>query len=117
MKRIVLATVVVGLFVGALAFSGGKKPPAKADLQIDVADRNPWTNLRLNDAPETFHFIVVSDRTGGHRARIFSQAVEQINMLQPAFVVSVGDLIEGYKKDPALLAGEWKEFQSLVHQL
>src|SRR5271163_1278092 len=101
MKRIVLAAVVVGLLVSALAFSGGTKPPAKAELQIDIENRNPWTHLRLNDAPETFHFIVVSDRTGGHRARIFSQAVEQINLLQPTFVVSVGDLIEGYSKDKA----------------
>ncbi len=117
MKRIVLATVVVGLLLGALAFSGATKTPPKADLQIDVENRNPWTNLRLNDAPETFHFIVVSDRTGGHRARIFSQAVEQINMLQPAFVVSVGDLIEGYSKDPAVLAAQWKEFQGYAHKL
>jgi hypothetical protein len=117
MKRILLATVVVGLLVSALAFSGGKKAPAKADLQIDVENRNPWTHLRLNDAPETFHFVVVSDRTGGHRPRIFSQAVEQINMLQPAFVVSVGDLINGYSKDPAVLAREWKELQGYTHKL
>src|SRR5579862_6968832 len=103
MKRILLATVVVGLLLSALAFSGGTKTPAKAELRIDIENRNPWTNLRLNDAPETFHFVVVSDRTGGHRARVFSQAVESINLLQPAFVVSVGDLIEGYSKEPAKL--------------
>src|SRR5439155_21494528 len=37
--------------------------------------------------------------------------------LQPAFVVSVGDLIEGYSKDPAVLAEQWKEFQGYVHKL
>ena len=117
MKRILLATVVVGLLLSALAFSGGRKTPAKAELQIDIENRNPWTNLRLNDAPDTFHFIVVSDRTGGHRPRIFSQAVEQINLMQPAFVVSVGDLIEGYSKDPAMLAAQWKEFQGYTAKL
>jgi hypothetical protein len=116
MKRIAVTSLAVGLILAALALSGGKKRGGP-DLQIDVEKCNPWTHLRLNDAPETFHFVVVSDRTGGHRARIFSQAVDQINLLQPAFVVSVGDLIEGYKKDPALLAGEWKEFQTFVHQL
>ena len=35
----------------------------------------------------------------------------------PSFVVSVGDLIEGYTKDPALLAEQWKEFQGYVHKL
>ncbi len=117
MKRILLATVVVGLLLSALAFSGNKKTPAKAELQIEVENRNPWTHLRLNDAPDTFHFIVVSDRTGSHRPRIFSQAIEQINLLQPAFVVSVGDLIEGYSKDPAVLAAQWKEFQGYTAKL
>src|SRR6185503_15132382 len=110
MKRLLLGSLVVALLVGAFAISGGQKKAAKADLQIDVENRNPWTHLRLNDAPETFHFVVISDRTGGHRPRIFSQAVEQINLLQPAFVVSVGDLIEGYTKDKAVLATQWKEF-------
>src|SRR5205823_9069057 len=111
-----IASLVIGLMVGALALSSGQKP-AKSELQVEVESRNPWTNLRLNNAPESFHFVVVSDRTGGHRARIFSQAVEQINLLQPTFVVSVGDLIEGYTKDTAVLASQWKEFQTYTHKL
>ncbi len=117
MKRIAAGALVVGLLVGAFAISGGQKTPLKSDLQIDVENRNPWTNLRLNDAVDNFHFVVVSDRTGGHRARIFSQAVDQINLLQPAFVISVGDLIEGYTKDQARLAKEWKEFQTYTSRL
>ncbi len=116
MKRILISSVVVGLLVAAFAISGGQKT-AKTDMQIDVENRNPWTNLRLNNAPETFHFLVVSDRTGGHRPRIFSEAVEQINLLQPTFVVSVGDLIEGYTKDQAKVSAEWKEFQSYTSKL
>ena len=50
--------------------------------------------LKLNDDPDQFHFAVVSDRTGGHRAKVFSRAVQQISLLQPTFVMSVGDLIE-----------------------
>ncbi len=117
MKRILLASLVVGLLIGAFALSGGQKSGVKPDLQIDVEGRNPWTNLRINNAPETFHFAVISDRTGGHRARIFSQAVEQINLLQPAFVVSVGDLIEGYTKDTETLGKQWKEFQTYTSKL
>ena len=37
-----------------------------------------------------------------------------LNLLQPAFVVSVGDLIEGYTKEPAKLTAEWKEFDAYV---
>src|SRR5580692_1064901 len=103
MKRLLFASLTVMLLAGAIAVSGTQKV-GKTDLQVEVEARNPWTNLRLNNDADTFHFVVVSDRTGGHRARIFSQAVQQINLLQPAFVVSVGDLIEGYTKDTARLA-------------
>ncbi|MCI0738427.1 MAG: metallophosphoesterase [Gemmataceae bacterium] len=118
MKRLLLATLAVCLLVGAMALSGGRNAPvAPGGLVIDSAERNPWTHLRLNNSPETFHFAVVSDRTGGHRARVFSQAVEQINLMQPSFVLSVGDLIEGYTKDRTKLAEEWKEFQTYAHKL
>jgi serine/threonine-protein phosphatase CPPED1 len=116
LKRVLLGAVALSLFAGAIAFSGNRKNAA-GGLQIDVAERNPWTHLRLNDAEETFHFVVVSDRTGGHRARIFSEAVERINLMQPAFVISVGDLIEGYTKDAGRVAEEWKEFQTYTHRL
>jgi hypothetical protein len=118
MKRLLLGAVAASLVVVAVALSGSQKPTttSSGDLNVQVEERNPWTHLRLQPADE-FHFAVVSDRTGGHRARIFSQAVYQLNLLQPAFVVSVGDLIEGYTQDPKKLAGEWKEFQSFVCKL
>ena len=120
MKRLLLASVAVGLVVGAYALSGGGGGPVQKNgdgLQISADDKNPWTNLRINNDPDAFHFAVVSDRTGGHRARIFSEAVDRLNLMQPAFVVTVGDLIEGYAKDQAKLLEEWKEFQSYVGRL
>src|SRR3954469_12342049 len=117
MKRIAISALVVALLVGAFAISGGQKTAVKSELQIDVEGRNPWTHLRVNNAPESFHFVVMSDRTGGNRGRIFSQAVEQINLLQPTFVVCVGDLIQGYSKDSAILAREWKELQPYPSRL
>jgi predicted phosphodiesterase len=116
LKKVLLSALVLTVVAGAIAFSGNRRN-AVGSLEIDIDKRNPWTHLRLNDADETFHFVVVSDRTGGHRARIFSEAVEQINLLQPAFVISVGDLIEGYTKDAARVAEEWKEFQTYTHKL
>jgi serine/threonine-protein phosphatase CPPED1 len=122
MKRLLLASLVACLLVAIVALSGGQRPAggqpsAGGELHVQVEERNPWTNLRLNNGPDTFSFAIVSDRTGGHRARIFSQAVEQLNLLQPQFVISVGDLIEGYTEDPAKLAEQWKEFQGYVGRL
>jgi hypothetical protein len=67
--------------------------------------------------PDEFQFAIVSDRTGGHRAQVFSRAVARLNLLQPEFVLSVGDLIEGGKKSPKQLDAEWAEFDSYVKQL
>lgn len=118
MRKVLLASIALGLVLGAWALSSGPvQPPPAADLVVDVQDRNPWTHLRVNADPEQFQFAMISDRTGGHRAQVFSMAVDQINLLQPSFVVSVGDLIEGYTKDKARLAAEWKEFQGYVNKL
>ena len=37
--------------------------------------------------------------------------------MRPEFVVSVGDLIEGYTDDPAVLDREWDEFEGFVGRL
>jgi hypothetical protein len=77
----------------------------------------PWTGLTANDAPEDFNFVVVTDRTGDHRPGVFESAMPKVNGLQPAFVVSVGDLIEGYTNDQELLNAQWDEFEGFVGQL
>jgi hypothetical protein len=120
MKRIAGIVLVLGVLIAAAAMSSSQQgpPTAKApDFQVTVEDRNPWSHLRLNNDQETFRFAIISDRTGGHRAQVFSQAVERLNLMQPEFVLSVGDLIEGYTDDKDKLAGEWKEFQTYISQL
>jgi predicted phosphodiesterase len=121
MQRLLLGLAVVVVLGVAVAFS---RPSASRDdagrphdFKIETAAKNPWTHLRLNRDPDQFQFAVVSDRTGGHRAKVFSQAVHRLNLLQPEFVVSVGDLIEGYSQKPEVVAKEWDEFDGYVKQL
>ncbi|MCS7166715.1 MAG: metallophosphoesterase [Gemmatales bacterium] len=116
MKRLLILATVSLLLAGLIAWSTGQTP-VRPTLQIEVSDRNPWTHLRINRSAEEFQFAIVSDRTGGHRAKIFSRAVEYLNLLQPAFVVSVGDLIEGYTEKLEQLEAEWREFDSFVGRL
>src|SRR5262245_32187792 len=121
MRRLLLL-VTATLVVGAAAVLSRQAAPLGAggpasDLRIKTEARNPWTNLKLNNGPDTFRFAVGSDRTGGHRAGIFSKAVQQLNLMQPEFVLSVGDLIEGYTEDQEKLNAEWREFQGYVCQL
>ena len=77
----------------------------------------PWTGLEARDDPDDFHFVVVTDRTGQHRPGVFSGAMPKVNLLSPAFVVSVGDLIEGYTEDQDTLDREWDELEGFVAEL
>jgi predicted phosphodiesterase len=114
MKHLVLGLGALSLFAAAVAFSRSDKPSA---LSIELEKRNPWTSLQPNNDPAEFQFAIISDRTGGHRAKVFSRAVARLNLLQPAFVVSVGDLIEGGKQPDKKLEAEWQEFDGYVKQL
>jgi hypothetical protein len=112
MKRTTLGLVAACLLGAAAAFSNQGKPtaPPAAELSARREARNPWTRLNLNNDPDEFQFVVVSDRTGGHRPGVFSRAVERVNLLQPEFVLSVGDLVEGGTKTEPQIAAEWQEF-------
>lgn len=120
MKKLLLGLSTTALLAVAVAFSrqAMDTQPGKQDvLQVASEARNPWTHLRMNNDPQDFQFVIVSDRTGGHREKIFSRAVEQINLLQPEFVLSVGDLIEGYTTDKDKIADQWREFQNFTARL
>ncbi|MDO6747946.1 metallophosphoesterase [Gilvimarinus sp. 1_MG-2023] len=122
-SRFWLSFIVVASIAGYVqAHSGaehthGESSPANGlviDHSLPVV---PWTHLQLNNHPDAFQFAVVTDRTGGLRPGVFSQAVDKLNLLQPEFVVSVGDLIEGYTEDRAQLAAEWNAFDNMVERL
>lgn len=113
MKRTLLP-LVVGLLVGAVAYSGMSRQDAPS---TDTGGKTPWTSLQFNNADDTFRFAIVSDRTGGHREGIFAKAVAQLNLMQPEFVLSVGDLIEGYSDKQPAIEGMWKEFDGFIGKL
>ncbi|MEL6192617.1 MAG: metallophosphoesterase [Bacteroidota bacterium] len=77
----------------------------------------PWNHLEFNDDPRNFQFAIVTDRTGGHRPGIFSKGLKKLNLLKPEFVVSIGDLIEGYTEDVDELNRQWDEFEGFIDLL
>jgi hypothetical protein len=95
-----------------------KKENAAPGLVIETAPgANPWSHLQLKNDPRAFQFAIVTDRTGGHRPGVFEDAINKLNLLQPEFVMSVGDLIEGYSEDRKKIDQEWDEFQGFITQL
>ena len=87
------------------------------DLETHHGAAKPWTSETPLDDPSRFHFAIVSDRTGGHRAGVFESAPDRLNLLQPAFVLSVGDLIEGYTNDADRISEEWADIDNTVSPL
>src|SRR5438128_1581230 len=121
MKRLacIIATVTVVVLVAT--WSRTDSPPAEAPtkngLRIQAEKVNPWNHLKLNNDPGVFRFAIVTDRTGGARSGIFERAVDQINLLQPEFVVSIGDLIQGGSEEGAKIDKQWREFNSFIAKL
>ncbi|UBM59339.1 metallophosphoesterase [Marinilongibacter aquaticus] len=90
----------------------------KPSIQIEsIEGPKPYTSLDLNNNPENFQFAIVTDRTGGHRAGVFLDGIQKLNLLQPEFVMSVGDFIEGYTKDQEVLNTQWTEFNGFIDSL
>ena len=52
----------------------------------------PVTSKSFNDNADKLQFAIVSDLWGGNRPGVFDDAVDKLNLLQPQFVISVGDL-------------------------
>lgn len=95
-----------------------KANDAAPGLVIETAQgANPWSHLELRNDPKAFQFAIVTDRTGGARPGVFEDAIHKLNLLQPEFVMSVGDLIEGYTKDRRQIDREWDEFQGFISKL
>ena len=97
-----------------------QKPEEKPEADLvtpDLTGATPWTDLSIEDASSDFHFAIVSDRTCCARPGVFASAMPKVNLLSPAFVVSVGDLIEGYTENQATLNKEWNEVETMVGSL
>ena len=60
------------------------------------AEKHPWSHLDFKDDPQDFRFAIVPDRAGGDYRGAFTNALDCCNLMHPAFVMSVGDLIRGH---------------------
>jgi hypothetical protein len=123
MKRMLAGVSVLGVLLAVVLLS--RPMPAettgigdkKADFQFTQEAVNPVTHTKFNNQPSTFRFAIVTDRTGGVRPGVFEKAVEQLNWMQPEFVVCVGDLISGGTKELDKLNNQWTEFNGFVSKL
>lgn len=85
--------------------------PGPVGFEHDLAEGPlPWTAQAFDTADDRFTFALVSDLTGGEREGVFEVAVEQLRLLRPELILTVGDLIEGGTTDRDQLVREWDDF-------
>jgi hypothetical protein len=77
----------------------------------------PVTHTGFREDPCKLQFAIVSDLWGGYRPGVFEDAAKKLELLQPPFVMSVGDLIDGKTLDTDTLDRQWHYFDSLVNSL
>lgn len=101
----------------AIGFAGLTYIWGLAGVAVTAFAGIPVTKLdSLADASD-FRFAILPDRTGGMREGVFELGVKKVEMLQPEFVMSIGDLIDGYTKDPAVWNSQWDEMEAILSGL
>lgn len=93
--------MVTFLWAGIVLFSA---PPTASEESINLSDHP----VRL---------AIIGDRTGGAVEGVYGAIIEEIERLKPDFVMTVGDMIEGYTEDSTVLIKEWQEYMSLIEPL
>ena len=87
-----------------------QRMPAQVVHSLGDGTPHPWTSLPEGQPAGEFQFAVVSDNSGTPRPGIWREAMQKLNLLRPEFVMSIGDLIEGYVSTPEQLHQQWDEF-------
>ena len=90
-----------------------------AIVSVDGSVLTQQTAKPFRNDPRNFQFAIVGDNTGGPRPGVFEQAIDQLNLLNPEFVISVGDLINGVKdtRDTDVIDAMWVEMMGILDRL
>jgi len=86
------------------------------DFIHNQAGNLPWTNTNFDNSQDKFMFAIFSDLNGGEREKIFEVAVEQLLLLRPEFIISVGDLIDDTKYKSST-EQKWESFNSRASKI
>lgn len=108
--RHLLLTLLLGFSSWAFAQPGAFEADTSSAFK-------PWTAQEFARPTDHFQFAVIGDLTGGYRSGVFPLAVDKANAIVPDFVMSVGDLIEGYTYDTAQIQRWWNQFDKWVGAL
>jgi len=94
------------------------KHPAWHDPSRFLTSRKSPIQLPLPSEEDAFFFAIFGDRTGGPAdgVKILAEAVDDVNLLEPDLVMTVGDLVQGYNETPAWML-QMLEFKGIMNRL
>ena len=79
-------------------------------------DQLPWSITPVISG-ESYRFLVLGDLTGGEVPGVFDYAIDRINELAPDFVITVGDIVEGYTTSREEATAQWDIFENSLSKL
>lgn len=97
---------------------GEKHETEASSIERFATSREGAAALVLPKEKDAFSFIVFGDRTGGpdDGVAILADAVRDVNLLEPDFVMTVGDLVQGYGEEEPWLK-QAAEFKGIMNEL
>lgn len=120
MKSIPVLSLSLGVWICRLAvivLMATVGVPAHAQFRHALTgDRFPWSRPVEMDG-NRYRFIVLADKTGGPETGAFLRAIDEINRLAPDFVVSIGDLIDGYVASPETVREQWNRLMEITGRI
>lgn len=81
-----------------------------------AADLDPALPEAPAAAETAFHFIVLGDSQFDDPDS-YNRTIDQVRLLGPAFVIQVGDLIDGYVDDLTVVQQQWRRFRKQIAPL
>lgn len=115
-EKIAMRILLIFLML-SLVFDSKSQNAGITILPMQSTEVHPFTSTEVNRSENDFQFAIVTDRTGDKRPGVFMDAINKLNLLQPEFVMSVGDLIDGYTENIPVLERQWEEFDGFIKQL
>jgi len=109
MRKISAALAALIIAAGCMPANDPGTPDEAKFLAPGFDGAVPWTSDAFDADASRFTFAVHSDLNGGERDRIYEVAIAQLNLLRPAFIINVGDLVEG-GTDESVVNEQWDWF-------
>ena len=119
MRRLPLALLLLATVLLAPRLRlAASAPVERVQLDRFWTSRQSPVELALPEEDDGFQFAVFGDRTGGpdDGVIILAQAVEDVNLVEPDLVMTVGDLINGYNQTPQWMV-QMREFKGIMNRL